>query len=157
MERCSFYDPGGDFVVFCSSFKELVAEASAEETAAKEASDAKAEAEAEARRKEAAEKAKLQAAQSSMSVRFVIPPMHLDDVVAPALPHCQFSLPWSTLPTDAVCAISMPPPRLNHLSVQVVGEMWEIAFEWNLMSGSACSCFIFCHACSCTRKEGSLL
>lgn len=58
----------------CSSFKALVADASAEETAAKEACDAKAEAEAEARRKEAAEKAKQQASLSSMSVRFVVLP-----------------------------------------------------------------------------------
>lgn len=60
----------------CSSFKELVAEASAEETTAKEASDAKAEAEAEERRKETAEQAKLQAARSSMSVRLVVPAMN---------------------------------------------------------------------------------
>lgn len=55
----------------CSSFKSIVAEASAEETAAKEASDAKAEAEAaaavekaEAQRQEAAKQAKLDAAKS---------------------------------------------------------------------------------------------
>lgn len=58
----------------CSSFKTLVAEASAEETAAKEASDAKAEAEAakeaeaEAKRQAAAKQAKLEAAKSSMEV-----------------------------------------------------------------------------------------
>lgn len=61
----------------CSSFKTLVAEASAEETAAKEASDAKAEAEAaaaakeaEAKRQEAARQAKLDAAKS-MEVTFL--------------------------------------------------------------------------------------
>lgn len=64
---------------FCSSFKELVAAASAEETAAKEASDAKAEAEAEARRKEAEDWAK-QASRSSMGVRFAVPPTNLGNV-----------------------------------------------------------------------------
>ncbi|CAM9178970.1 unnamed protein product, partial [Hapterophycus canaliculatus] len=48
-----------------SSFKNFVAEVSAEETAAKEVSDAKAEAEAEARRQEEAEKAKVDSANPS--------------------------------------------------------------------------------------------
>lgn len=84
---------------FCSSFKALVAEASAEETAAKEASDAKAEAEAEAeaRRKEAAEKAKLQAANSSMGVRFFVPQPDKQEST-PALTQCQFQFPRSNVP-----------------------------------------------------------
>jgi len=66
MDRCSSTLVFCLFV-YCSSFKDLVAAASAEETAAaKKASDAAA---AEAKKKEEADaKAKLQAAKSSMEV-----------------------------------------------------------------------------------------
>lgn len=53
--------------MLCSLFKDLVAAASAEETAAKEACDA-AEAEAKKKKEEAEAQAKLQAAKSSMEV-----------------------------------------------------------------------------------------
>ena len=46
-----FTDHAGEFVVYCSSFKEVVAAASAEETAAKEANDAIAEKEEQVRSK----------------------------------------------------------------------------------------------------------
>lgn len=77
--RCGSCSTSHSFPSLRSAFKALVAEASEEETKAKEISDAKARAEAEAKREAAAEKARQaaaaeQAASSARKVRAIAQP-----------------------------------------------------------------------------------